>query len=109
MNVDIETKGTATIVRMDGRLDAAAVSTIKGQITNIKVSDGGDLVFNFAKVDFIDSTGLGLVVSTFRHVREANGDLAVCCLTPQVRSLFELTRMHRIFNVFDSEDMALAG
>ncbi|MCB1734807.1 MAG: STAS domain-containing protein [Gammaproteobacteria bacterium] len=109
MNVEIETQGNATVVRMDGRLDAAAVTAVKADLHAIEINKGTLVVFNLAKVDFIDSTGLGLVVSTFRRARENEGDLAVCCLTPQVRSLFELTRMHRIFNVFDTEDMAVQG
>lgn len=107
MNLEIDTRDNVSIVRLDGRLDAAAAGEIKNQIGDLADNASANVVMNLAKVDFIDSTGLGLIVSTYRRLRENEHDLLICELTPQARTLFELTRMHRIFTIFDGEAEAL--
>ncbi|MGB0712663.1 MAG: anti-sigma factor antagonist [Gammaproteobacteria bacterium] len=107
MSIEIENLDNATVARLSGRLDAAEVSKIKGDLKGIESGKGHKVVLNMAEVNFTDSSGLGLVVSTFRSISEQGGAMVVCGLTPQVRSLFELTRMHRIFDLYDDEEQAL--
>jgi len=104
--VQQEKVGNTLVIRLEGRLDARAVEDIKSEFR--KISDSLVLM-NFADVSFIDSSGLGLVVSTFRRVRENEGNLSLCCLSPQVRTIFELTRLHRVFDIYETEELALAA
>ncbi len=96
-----------TIVRLDERLDAASVRDHRDEL--VAAADNADklLVLNMAGVDFIDSTGLGMIVSLVKRVRENKVDLAISNLSPQAQSLFELTRMTRIFSIYPDEVTAL--
>ena len=52
-------------------------------------------------VKFVDSSGLGALISCLRHVRASKGDLKLCSMTGCVRELFELLRMHQVFNIVE--------
>jgi len=107
MNISQESRDRDVVVRINGRLDAAAVQQEKDNLIAVSDSTEGWLVINLEEVDFIDSSGLGLIVSLFRHVRERGANMCVCCLSPQAQTLFELTRMHRIFAIYPTEEAAL--
>ncbi len=98
--------GDTLVIRLKGRLDAKVVEAVKVDFR--KVSEANVLV-SFADVSFIDSSGLGLIVSTCRRIRENGGELSLCSLSPQVQAIFELTRLHRVFDIYESEELALAS
>jgi anti-sigma B factor antagonist len=108
MEIEVADKEAARILRLQGRLDAATVGRQKAELSSSADTDKPLVVLNLAGIDFIDSTGLGMIVSLYRRLREQDRDLAITNLSPQARMLFELTRMHRIFNIFDNEGLALA-
>ena len=102
----MEKVGDTLVIRLQGRMDARAVEEIKGsfrQITEKRV------LANLADVSFLDSSALGLIVSTLRRLRESGGDLALCCLSPQVKTIFELTRLHKVFEIYESEALGISA
>ncbi|NNJ91119.1 MAG: STAS domain-containing protein [Gammaproteobacteria bacterium] len=107
MNVSTEVNNTITVARLDGRLDAAAVRNYRDELK--KTTEGLDkwMILNMENVDFIDSSGLGLIVSLVRNARENNADVAISNLSAQAQTLFELTRMTRIFSIYADENSAL--
>ena len=58
-----------------------------------------DFIFNFSECTFIDSTGLGVLVSIYKKCAERNGKLKLLSLRPEVRKLFKLTRLDRVFEI----------
>ena len=59
-----------------------------------------NIVVDLHDVRFVDSSGLGALVSGFKNASARNGNLKLCGLQPQVKSMFELTRLHRVFEIF---------
>ena len=107
MNITRENIGENRVVRLEGRLDAAAVRDHRDELASIADETTKWLIMNMDKVDFIDSSGLGLIVSLIRRTRESHADLSVCNLSPQAKSLFELTRMTRVISIYPTEESAL--
>ncbi len=93
-------------MRPSGRFDAKVVENMKADLKSV---DPGAVALGFAQVTFIDSSALGFVVSIFRRTREAKGKLALFGLKPPVMAIFELTRLHRTFDIYESEVQALAA
>ena len=64
------------------------------------------LVFDLSRLRFVDSSGLGAILSCLRQLTAKNGDLKLCGLSKQVRAAFELVRMHRIFDIYGTKEEA---
>lgn len=95
------------VLKLKGRLDASSAKNLKGRVASLVKENRVKLIVDMAGVDFIDSSGLGSLVSSLRAVNEKDGDVKVTALQKQVRSIFELTRLHRIFGIFDDVEAAM--
>lgn len=89
------------------RMDAHNSGDLKERMLQLFDEGKCNLVIDLNAVRFIDSSGLGALVSGFKNASAREGNLKLCCLQPQVRSMFELTRLHRVFEIFANLDEAL--
>ena len=96
-------------VKLKGRLDAASVEKNAGSIRQSVLSCNGSVVLNLAELSFIDSTGLGFLVSLHRLLDKKGHTLAICEANAQSRLLFELTRLNQVFDLYDTEAMAVGA
>jgi anti-sigma B factor antagonist len=65
------------------------------------------VVFDLRELRFVDSSGLGAILSCLRQLNAKGGDLKLCEMTKPVRALFELVRMHKIFDIYVTKEQAL--
>ena len=108
MNLKTETKNDIVIIYVrEERLDAHNSSELKTEMQ--KLFDGGtrNILVDLQEVRFIDSSGLGALVSGFKNAISHQGNLKLSTLQTQVKSMFELTRLHRVFEIFPSAAEAL--
>jgi anti-anti-sigma factor len=97
-------KMSVTVLELSGILDGIRGNELRREVSNI-VENGTDiLLLDLKEVKFIDSSGLGALVSAMQMVRNANGKLFVCSISDQVRMLFELTKIDRILQTFVDRD-----
>ncbi|MEH2114373.1 STAS domain-containing protein [Nostoc sp.] len=92
------------ILELSGILDGIRGNELRREVSNILENGADVLLLDMKEVKFIDSSGLGALVSAMQMVRAANGKLFVCSISDQVRMLFELTKMDRIFKTFADQD-----
>ncbi len=107
MEVTIEKRGEVTIVVLPGdTLDASNAKELKQDILPML---GGDakVIFDMSQLRFVDSSGLGAILSCLRQLNAGGGELKLCGISKPVRTLFELVRMNRIFDIFTSKEEAL--
>ena len=71
------------------------------------IAENSKVVFDMKMLGFVDSSGLGAILSCLRQLKAKGGELKICALSAAVRGLFELVRMHRIFDIFDTKEEAL--
>jgi anti-sigma B factor antagonist len=106
MELTVGNIGSVTVIQLPvENLDAGNIKAFKRQVSPL-LEAKAKLVFDLAKVQFVDSSGLGALLSCLRQVNAKGGDLKLCCLTKQVRVIFELVRLHRIFELFDTREAA---
>jgi len=99
--------GEVLIVRpLEKRIDAATATEFKEKMSDWIGAGNRRMVLNPMEVDFIDSSGLGSIVSSLKKIG-GEGDLVICVVKETVMSLFRLTRMNRVFDIFSSEDEAV--
>jgi anti-sigma B factor antagonist len=68
---------------------------------------GSTVILDLSPLKFVDSSGLGAMLSTLRQLNAIGGDLKLCGMNRPIRALFELVRMHRVFEIFNSREEAL--
>jgi len=108
MNFKTETTDNRTIVFVrEERLDAHNSNDLKTEMNRIFDSGSKNLIIDLREVRFIDSSGLGALVSGFKNASTRQGSLKLSGLQTQVKSMFELTRLHRIFDIYPNTDEAL--
>lgn len=96
-----------TVVTLDGNvLDASIVADFKDEIAPILKSEQY-VIFDMNNIQFVDSSGVGAILSCLRILNAGGGDLKICSLTKPVRALFELVRMHKIFDIFEMREAAI--
>jgi anti-sigma B factor antagonist len=109
VNLNTETNGNVVIVTLPGEtLDAGNAKNLKDQLAAV-LQPGAKLVFDLSQLRFVDSSGLGLLLSSLRQVHSTGGDLKLCGMNKAVRALFELVRMHRVFEIYATRDDARAS
>lgn len=110
MQINIVDYPHATVISvMEARLDAHNSPELKSMILQQFDADKANLIIDLNEVRFIDSSGLGVLVSGFKNASARNGALLLCSMQPQVKSMFELTRLHRVFDIYATSDDALAS
>ncbi|GFE61082.1 STAS domain-containing protein [Geobacter sp. AOG2] len=108
MQYKIEENGAVKVVYVkEERLDAHNSEELKTELNRLFDSGTKDLLIDLKEVRFIDSSGLGVLVSGFKNAAARQGSLKLSGLQSQVKSMFELTRLHRVFDIFQTVDDAL--
>jgi anti-anti-sigma factor len=93
-------------INLSGRLDANRIINDPESLVGEVPDSVAGLLLNISDVSFIDSSGLGYLVSVYKQLTEKGQKFIICEPTAQARMLFELTRMHQIFSIFDDEEQA---
>ena len=108
MNLKTEPNGKIMVVMVrEERLDAHNSDELKVEINRLFESGTKDLLVDLKEVRFIDSSGLGVLVSGYKNASTHQGSIKLCSLQTQVKSMFELTRLHRVFDIYQTIDEAL--
>ncbi|MET0553700.1 MAG: STAS domain-containing protein [Vicinamibacteria bacterium] len=101
--------GDVDVFTFGERLDAAGANPVRDQIRTAIQDGARRIVLDLGPVTFIDSSGLFALVAAFKQARSVGGDTVLLGLSPAVRSVIELTRLHRVFEIFDDEATAVAA
>ncbi len=88
------------------RIDAHNSGDLKAFIIDMIEEGEPNIVVQLQQVKFIDSSGLGALLAGFKHATAKSGKLALSNLQPQVLSMFELTRLNRVFEIYNNLDEA---
>ncbi|MFQ5728996.1 MAG: STAS domain-containing protein [Waddliaceae bacterium] len=109
MNFDHNTDKNILVITPEGdSLDAGDAPEFKEKVIDlINNSNSSQVVFDLNKLHFIDSSGLGSFLSVLRILNSRGGDLKLCQMNKPIRTMFELVKMHKIFEIFHSTDDAV--
>ena len=103
------TEDNICIISIEGNIALDGVGEAKAFLKpHIESGDIKGIVMNFEKVNFIDSSGIGLIVSVFKTMQEKQGHFAITNLSKKNEEIFTITRLNKILSIHDSEEAALA-
>lgn len=107
MDLSVDKVGEVVVVTLPGEeLDASNTQDFKKEVESL-LDENEKVVFDLGQLQFVDSSGCGAILSCLRHVNEQGGDVKLCNVTKPVRALFELIRMHRIFDIMNTREEAV--
>ena len=89
-----------------GELDAGNAPKFKRDFVPV-LEANSKVVFDVSQLRFVDSSGLGAILSCLRQLNAKGGDLKLCGLSPLVRAPFALVRMHTILKIYSTKDEAI--
>ena len=97
------------VVRVNGALTAATVDPFREQLSEWQDREREviNFVVDLAKVDFMDSAGLGALIASLKRITERGGDMKLAALQKKPRMVFEITRAHKVFEIYNSVEDAL--
>lgn len=100
-------QGDATILDVAGEVDVYTAPKLREKLVEL-VSEGNyHLIVDMTKVDFLDSTGLGVLVGGLKRVRSHDGSLELVCNQERILKIFRITGLTKVFPIYDSLDEAL--
>jgi len=106
MDISFNQVNKTTVVALSGWLDAAAAPELKQALAQC-LDQASQLVIDFSQVAFIDSTGLGTLISFLKNVEKAGKEMRIACLQGKPLRLFEMTRAYKIFAIHKTVDLAI--
>lgn len=98
-----------TLVVASGEIDVAAAPALRERLVDLIAEGVSKLVLDLEDVDFIDSTGLGVLVGAVRRARSAEGDVRLVCSNSRILKVFDVTGLDEVFTIESSVDDAIAA
>lgn len=94
------------VIQPSGRLDVTTSADFRRQVHDIAsiTNPPKYLLVDLQEITFMDSSGLGALVSALKSIRNSNGEMIICGANDQVQMLFELTSMTKIFKIYPTID-----
>ena len=110
MSVKLTTRqvGDVTVVDAAGRITLGeGASTFRDKIRDLVTGGNKKLLLNLAEISYIDSSGIGELVSSYTTVTNLGGSVKLLNLTKRVQDLLQITKLYTVFEVFDDETKAV--
>lgn len=109
LSINLEVKYQVLLVRLSGELDHHTADELRTKITDIL--DNGHInhiVLNLQDLNFMDSSGLGVILGRYKQIKNIGGEMVVCSISPSVQRLFEMSGLFKIIRLEQTEQNALA-
>jgi anti-sigma B factor antagonist len=101
--------GDVVVIAVDGQLIVGNRQELKQKMLDALEAGDRKFLIDFAQASYIDSSGLGVLVTLSKKIREDGGDLRLAGLNEDLKTLFELTKLDTLFAITDSVQEALAA
>ncbi|TDX51176.1 SpoIIAA-like anti-anti-sigma regulatory factor [Orenia marismortui] len=107
MKLSFKKINNSLIIRLEGEFDLHTADHFKEKLEE-KINDTiRNIILNLDGIKFIDSSGLGAILGTYKRITKTGGSLAMVKVTPQVERIFELSGILKIIKIYSSEEEAL--
>src|SRR6202035_593816 len=109
LKLDHHTKDGIEVVDVEGEIDVYTAPRLRELLIELVNSGFYQLVVNMEKVEFLDSTGLGVLVGGLKRVRAHDGSLDLVCTQERILKIFRITGLTKVFGIHDTVDEAIAA
>jgi anti-sigma B factor antagonist len=109
MDLDVESgkRGTAAVLTLRGEIDVYTAPRLRQAIIDLVDAGENNIIVDMEKVDFLDSTGLGVLVGGLKRVKTQEGNLSLVATQDKILRIFEITGLNKVFPIAGSIDEIL--
>ena len=102
-------KDGTEVVNVEGEIDIYTAPPLRELLIDLAGKNNYQLIVNMEKVEFLDSTGLGVLVGGLKRVRAHDGSLDLVCTQERILKIFRITGLTKVFGIYQSVDQAIAA
>ena len=108
LGLDVTERNGYSVLAVHGEVDVYTAPRFRERLIELVSAGKYRVVVDLEGVDFLDSTGLGVLVGGLKRLRSNDGDLALVCTQSRILKVFEVTGLTKVFEIHDSVDAAVA-
>ncbi len=109
LSLDNRAAGERMVVDVSGEIDVYTAPKLRERLVGLINAGHHNLIVNLEGVDFLDSTGLGVLVGALKRVRAQEGSLVLVCTHERLLKIFRITGLAKVFPIYDSVEAASAA
>lgn len=109
LEINVRNDRNVPVIELSGEVDAYTSARFRETMIELIESGAVSLVISMDRVEYIDSSGLGALVGGLKRATERQGRIVIVCSNPQVRKVFEITGLERVFPLYTAEEDAVKG
>lgn len=111
MDLSLETRqeNAHTVIEVGGEIDVYTAPKLRDQITELVDEGKHHLIVDLEKVEFLDSTGLGVLVGGLKKVRAHEGSMSLVCTQERLLKIFRITGLGKVFSIHNSQSEAISA
>ncbi len=107
MDIDLEKINDITLVSLNGELTVDNTHRVREAFKKILLEKRPKVLIDFDKVPFVDSSGIALLIEIVKGFAKINGRACLCHVNKKIVAVFEITKVHKLFGIYDSHEDAL--
>lgn len=107
LGLDVQERNGRAVLAVQGEVDVYTAPQFREQLIQLVDQGHRKIVVDLEGVEFLDSTGLGVLVGGLKRVRSHDGDLALVCTQRRILKVLEITGLTKVFDIHDSVDSAV--
>ncbi|MBN3041139.1 MAG: STAS domain-containing protein [Candidatus Omnitrophica bacterium] len=109
MKVSNLKKSDCTICSIEGEINLNTSPDLRKAFEEFSRQNIKKIIIDFEQVPYIDSSGLATLIELFQRMKKIDGKLRICSVPEKVKNVFEVTKLHKLFEIYDDQESALEG
>jgi anti-anti-sigma factor len=102
-----EKSGDILICVLEGEIDISNSSQLRKTFDDFIKRNEKKVLVDFSDVSYIDSSGLATLIEMLQRIKKVGGKMRSCSMNQKVSNIFEITKLHKLFEIFDNRETAL--
>jgi anti-sigma B factor antagonist len=109
LSMSTRTLGDHTVLEVGGEVDVYTAPRLRERLVELVEQGARHVVVDLSRVEFLDSTGLGVLVGALKRLRAAGGTLGLVCAHERLLKIFRITALDRVFALYDTVEAATSA
>ena len=107
LRINTKTLNGIPVIELEGEVDVYTAPRVKSRLIDLVDEGKFQIIVNLEAVDFMDSSGLGVLVGGLKRVKPHDGGIAIVCTKDKILKIFKITGLTKVFSIYSSTEEAL--